>query len=64
MAKKPDHRNVAFFDGYNARYAGTDESKNPHPPSADEHLSWNDGWAAADTELDPDAVNEEGLSRG
>jgi ribosome modulation factor len=58
-AQQPDHRNAAFFEGYNACYAGVDESKNPHPAGADEHLSWNDGWSAASEELFPDESSED-----
>lgn len=42
----------AYNEGYEAAFAGLPESKNPYPIESDEHLSWNDGYMAAEEEMD------------
>lgn len=46
VATAPDD---AWQEGYAAFEDGVAESKNPYPHGCDEHLSWNDGWLAAQT---------------
>ena len=36
----------AYDEGYAAAVEGRDEDANPYPVEDDEHLSWNDGYAA------------------
>lgn len=36
-----------YAEGVEAFDAGKDETVNPYPEGTDEHLSWNDGWNAA-----------------
>jgi ribosome modulation factor len=40
----------AFNEGFDAYLAGKGEERNPYAPEGDEHLSWNDGWLAAQAE--------------
>lgn len=41
----------AHGEGYDARMCDRSESTNPYDLQADEFLSWNAGWLAADEEL-------------
>lgn len=48
----------AFAEGFTAFDDGQSETANPYPFGTDEHLSWNDGWMAAQSAFagaDPEA---------
>jgi hypothetical protein len=38
----------AYDEGFEAFDAGQSETSNPYDPATDEHLDWNDGFAAAE----------------
>ncbi len=44
--------NDPFAEGREAHDAGVEETKNPYDLDfeEDDHMSWNDGWIAADDE--------------
>ena len=41
-----------YAEGFDAYHCGKCESDNPYQASEDSHLSWNDGWLAAQDEED------------
>ena len=45
----------AFNQGYDDYYKGRGEEHNPYDLTTDEHLSWNDGWLAAQAEEEDEA---------
>lgn len=45
----------ARAEGFDAYLAGYSETSNPYDVSSDEHLDWNDGFAAAAAECGDDS---------